>query len=122
MEGSTKRSDRHLRDFYNFILSQLLYFLLQLQEGEKTVVCCKEILELLESCKMSVDWLQYKKAYELLDQVTADLKTLLLTTISCDENYSIHETVNESKYFMTQGDYIDVLEKLLYFRCDVSAN
>ena len=108
--------DVHLQNFYNLLMSQLLQFLLQLHDGDENIGCCKRILELIGETAVDISWTDYKRTYDLVDQVCTELKNILLTIIARNTDYSIHTCMKEAKKFMTCEDYIDTIERSVYYR------
>ena len=112
--------DVRLCNFYDLLLSELLQFVLKLHTGDKNMGCRKHILELMGKHTSNTSWTEYKKAYELLENISSELKSILLTAIACNMDYTSHVTMRETKKFMSHEDYVETLEKMNDFHCNES--
>ena len=107
--------DENFENIYNRFLSQIIQFMTQLQDGDSTL-CCNHVLESTNEHTTIMTWADYEKTYRLIGKILEDLKTVMLTRIARDTNYSLEKIITETKKFMSHDDYISTIEKLISLR------
>ena len=106
-----------LEDFYNQSVSQIIQFITQFRESESSL-CCYRVLESSNEQAVILTWVDYEKIYKLLGVLFNDLKTVIMTRMARDTNYSLDKIITETKRFMSHDDYISTLEKLIHLRLE----
>ena len=107
----SKMENTHSKDFYNLLLTQILQFMLKIQNSDEKLICGHRVLE-----DITITWSEYQKIYALLENLVKDLKTAMLIKLIRESRFTTDMILKDAKKFMSPKDYMDTLEKVIRFK------